>query len=123
MSSGSLVIPGGENTTDIRAISSRPWISNSKSASLTSLLFLAPVLIVAALLNFWDLSKEGYANTYYAAAVRSMSESWHAFWFNSLDPAGFVTIDKPPLGFWLQVASAKVFGYNGVALMLPQALA
>jgi 4-amino-4-deoxy-L-arabinose transferase-like glycosyltransferase len=52
-----------------------------------------------------------------------MLQNWHAFFFNSLDSASFVTIDKPPLGFWLQAASAKLFGYSGVALMLPQALA
>lgn len=49
--------------------------------------------------------------------------SWHNFFFNSFDPAGFVTIDKPPLGFWFQVASVKVFGFSGVALLIPQALA
>jgi 4-amino-4-deoxy-L-arabinose transferase-like glycosyltransferase len=84
---------------------------------------LGLILALAAVLNFYGLSREGYANTYYAAAVKSMLQNWHAFFFNSLDSAGFVTLDKPPLGFWLQVASAKVFGYSGVALMLPQALA
>jgi 4-amino-4-deoxy-L-arabinose transferase-like glycosyltransferase len=81
------------------------------------------VLAVAAFLDFYGLSREGYANGYYAAAVRSMMESWHNFFFNAFDPGGFVTIDKPPLGFWLQAASAKVFGFNGVALLLPQAAA
>jgi 4-amino-4-deoxy-L-arabinose transferase-like glycosyltransferase len=84
---------------------------------------LLPILLLATILNFYDLSREGYANAYYAAAVRSMGESWHNFFFNAFDPGGFVSLDKPPLGFWLQVASTKVFGYNGVALMLPQALA
>lgn len=84
---------------------------------------LAVVLVVAGILNFYGLNREGYGNTYYAAAVRSMLQNWHNFFFNSFDPGGFVTIDKPPLGFWLQVASAKLFGFNGVALMLPQAIA
>jgi len=52
-----------------------------------------------------------------------MLQNWHAFFFNSFDAWGFVTIDKPPLGFWFQVVSAKIFGYNGLSLMLPQALA
>jgi 4-amino-4-deoxy-L-arabinose transferase-like glycosyltransferase len=84
---------------------------------------LAGVLILAGVLNFYGLNKEGYGNTYYASAVRSMMQNWHNFFFNSFDPGGFVTIDKPPLGFWLQVVSAKIFGFNGVALMLPQAIA
>ena len=86
-------------------------------------LTLGGILVIAALLNCWQLSRVGYGNTYYAAAVRSMLQSWHNFFFNSFDPGGFVTIDKPPLGFWFQVASAKLFGYNGVSLLLPEALA
>ena len=84
---------------------------------------LVVVLLLAAFLNFYGLSREGYSNAYYAAAVKSMMQSWHNFFFNSFDPGGFVTIDKPPLGFWLQVASAKIFGFNGVSILLPQALA
>ena len=86
-------------------------------------LALGAILLIAAAFNFWQLNQVGYGNTYYAAAVRSMLESWHNFIFNSFDPGGFVTIDKPPVGFWLQVASAKIFGYSGLSLMLPQALA
>jgi len=84
---------------------------------------LTLVLLLAAGLNLWGLDRLGYSNTYYAAAVRSMLLNWHNFFFNAFDPGGFVTIDKPPLGFWLQVTSAKLFGYNGVSLLLPQALA
>ena len=86
-------------------------------------LALGAILVLAAALNFWQLSQVGYGNTYYAAAVRSMLQNWHAFLFNAFDANGFVTIDKPPLGFWLQVASAKLFGYSGLSLILPQALA
>jgi 4-amino-4-deoxy-L-arabinose transferase-like glycosyltransferase len=84
---------------------------------------LGIILSLAAFLNFYQLDRVGYGNTYYAAAVRSMMQSWHNFFFNSFDPGGFVTIDKPPLGFWFQVLSAKIFGYNGVSLILPEALA
>src|SRR5919199_2984273 len=37
--------------------------------------------------------------------------------------AGFVTVDKPPLGLWIQAASAYLFGFNGLSLLVPQALA
>jgi len=84
---------------------------------------LGAVLILAAVLDFWQLDRIGYGNTYYAAAIRSMLQSWHNFFYNAFDPGGFVTIDKPPLGFWLQAASAKLFGYGGLSLMAPQALA
>ena len=84
---------------------------------------LGAVLLLAAILNFWGLSREGLDNQYYAAAVKSMAESWHNFFFNAFDPGGFVTIDKPPLGFWFQVASVKLFGFSGVSLLIPEALA
>src|ERR1041384_8364583 len=84
---------------------------------------LLAVLCLSALLNFWNLSANGYGNAYYAAAVRSMTESWHNFFFASFDPGGFITVDKPPAGLWVQAASAKVFGFSGTSLLLPEALA
>ncbi len=84
---------------------------------------LGAILLLSGFLNFWNLSRLGFGNSYYAAAVRSMMDSWHSFFFNSFDPGGFVTIDKPPLGFWFQVASAKLFGYSGFSLIVPAALA
>ncbi len=86
-------------------------------------LALGAILILSAILNFYKIAQEGLGNQYYAAAVKSMLMNWHNFFFNSFDPAGFVSVDKPPLGLWVQVASAKVFGFEGWALMLPQALA
>ncbi len=80
-------------------------------------------LVVAALLDFVRLGQNGDGNLYYAAAVRSMLESWHNFFFVSFDPGGFVSIDKPPVDFWIQAASAKLFGVSGFSLALPQALA
>ena len=52
-----------------------------------------------------------------------MTMSLKNFFFVSFDPAGFVTIDKPPLGFWIQAISAKIFGFSGWSILLPQALA
>lgn len=86
-------------------------------------LSLAGVVIVSAVLNFIALGSEGYANTYYAAAVKSMMMNWHNFWFVAFDPGGFVAVDKPPLGLWLQAISAKLFGFTGVSLLIPQGVA
>jgi 4-amino-4-deoxy-L-arabinose transferase-like glycosyltransferase len=84
---------------------------------------LAAILALAACLDFWNLSQNGYANTYYAGAVRSMLKSWHNFFFVSFDPGGLVSVDKPPLALWLQAASAKVFGFSSFSILLPEALA
>ncbi len=74
---------------------------------------LAAILILSTLLNLLWLPSEGYGNTYYAATVKSMLASWSNFFFVSYD-AGFVSVDKPPLGLWIQAASAWLFG-RGVA--------
>jgi 4-amino-4-deoxy-L-arabinose transferase-like glycosyltransferase len=86
-------------------------------------LLLGAILLFSAFLNFWNVWNQGFSNTYYAAAVRSMLENPGIAFFNSYDAAGFVTIDKPPVGLWVQAASAVIFGYSGWALVLPQALA
>lgn len=84
---------------------------------------LGLILALAALCDFFELQRVGYGNLYYASAIRSMLESWHNFFFVSFDPGGFVSIDKPPLGFWIQAASAKIFGFSGFSILLPEALA
>lgn len=84
---------------------------------------LIAILLLASFLNLFRLGREGYGNLYYAAAVKSMLTSWHNFFFVSFDPAGFVSVDKPPLGLWVQAASAAFWGFGGLSLLLPQALA
>jgi 4-amino-4-deoxy-L-arabinose transferase-like glycosyltransferase len=84
---------------------------------------LAAVLTLSALLNVAGLSRLGYGNPYYAAGVRSMLTSWHNLLYVSFDAGGFVSIDKPPLAFWLQAASARLLGFSGVSLLLPEAVA
>ena len=84
---------------------------------------LLAVLGLAAVLCLWDLTVSGYANQYYAAAVKSGSESWKAWFFGSLDPGSFITVDKPPLSLWVQGLSARVLGFSSFSLLLPQALA
>ncbi|WCK54555.1 glycosyltransferase family 39 protein [Aneurinibacillus sp. Ricciae_BoGa-3] len=83
---------------------------------------LAVILLSSFILNFYRLGQEGYGNDYYAAAVKSMLENWHNCFFNSFDPKGFITIDKPPVGFWIQTISAYIFGFKGWSLFMPQAL-
>ena len=84
---------------------------------------LGGILALASALDFVKLGQNGYANTYYAAAVRSMLHSWRNFFFVSFDPGGLVSVDKPPLALWVEAASAKLFGYSGVAILVPEALA
>ncbi|MBU1879228.1 MAG: glycosyltransferase family 39 protein, partial [Chloroflexi bacterium] len=84
---------------------------------------LGLVILLGALLRFYDLGAYSIGNAYYAATVKSMLTSWHNFFFAAYEPGGSVTVDKPPLGFWVQAVSAYFLGVNGFALALPQALA
>jgi 4-amino-4-deoxy-L-arabinose transferase-like glycosyltransferase len=83
---------------------------------------LLALLVVAAVLDLWALDKNGWANTYYSAAVKSMSTSWHNFLYNSFDVAGLQTLDKPPLAMWVEALSVRVFGFSSWAMLVPEAL-
>jgi 4-amino-4-deoxy-L-arabinose transferase-like glycosyltransferase len=63
------------------------------------------------------------SDPFYDGAVRSMTLSWHNFFFGAVEPSGAVAIDKPPVDLWLQVASVELFGFRSAALKLPEALA
>lgn len=60
---------------------------------------------------------------YYATAVRSMSHSWHAWFFGALDPASTITVDKIPGWLQIQALFVRVLGFHGWVLEMPQVLA
>jgi 4-amino-4-deoxy-L-arabinose transferase-like glycosyltransferase len=104
----------------------RPWNSTRLRDRLRAVPLprpeLAALLALAAVLYLWSLSQNGWANDYYAAAVRSMAGSWHDFLYGSFDAKGLMTVDKPPLALWVEALSAKLFGFNSLAILVPQAL-
>ncbi len=75
---------------------------------------------VAAFLYAWGAGN--YLEIYYAAAVRSMSTSWHDFVFAAFDPAGTVSVDKLPGAFWVQALFVRLFGAHAFVLVLPQVI-
>src|SRR5438128_12388895 len=97
--------------TDIPESDSAQTPPTHTSISLWERVALGAVLLISAFVNIFQLDQQGYGNLYYAAAVKSMLENFHNSWYVSFDPGGFVTVDKPPLGLWIQAASAKVFGF------------
>ena len=84
---------------------------------------LGGVLVLAAVLRLWRLEDNGFGTEYYAAGVRSMLQGGWLFFYNAFDPAGFVSLDKPPLAFWIQTLFAALLGFSGWSIHLPQALA
>jgi 4-amino-4-deoxy-L-arabinose transferase-like glycosyltransferase len=83
---------------------------------------LAAICVAAAVLYAWGIGAGQFGNTYYSAAVKSMTDGFTNFLFGSFDPYGVFTVDKPPMSLWPQAISAMVFGYHGWALLLPQVL-
>src|SRR3984893_17881153 len=83
---------------------------------------LVAILVLSGLLEFVRLSQNGFANLYYSAAVKSMLGSWHNFFYLSADPNSLISVDKPPLGLWLQALSAKVFGFAPLPLIVPEGI-
>lgn len=84
---------------------------------------LGAILLLAAVLSIWGIWNSGYGNEFYAASVKSMLTSFKNFFFVSLDSSGFVTVDKPPVSLWIQAIFAKVLGFYGWSVILPQGLA
>jgi 4-amino-4-deoxy-L-arabinose transferase-like glycosyltransferase len=118
MSDRALALPAGTfNRPAYNPIASvRAWLTRNVRPELVVLLALA------GFLDLWDLSRNGWANGYYAAAVRSMMSSWHNFLYGSFDPSGVMTVDKPPLAFWAQALSARIFGFSSWSILVPEAL-
>jgi len=80
---------------------------------------LALITLGAALLRLLYINRVS-PDPFYDAAVRSMGLSWHNFFFGAFEPGGSVSIDKPPVDLWLQVASVKLFGFSSSTLKLPE---
>lgn len=74
-------------------------------------------------LNTYNIWQDDSANQYYLAAVKSMTQSFHNFFYASFDPSGFVSVDKPPLVLWIQTIFAWIFGVHTWSVIVPQALA
>ncbi len=86
-------------------------------------------LLVIAIMAFsfgvhmYNIESIGDANAYYTAAVKSMLQSWSNFFFIAAEPGGSVTVDKPPLGLWIEAVFAYFLGVSGFSVSLPNILA
>lgn len=85
--------------------------------------YFVGIMVIAIFFNFYGIWKDDTVNPYYTAAVTSMVQNFHNFFYGAFDPAGFITVDKPPVALWLQAISALIFGVHGWSVILPQALA
>lgn len=82
---------------------------------------LIAVAAVAGLAYAWGMNGAAL-ESFYGAAARSMSTSWHDFFFGAFDPAGTVSVDKLPGALWPQALLLRVVGFHVWAVVLPQAI-
>jgi 4-amino-4-deoxy-L-arabinose transferase-like glycosyltransferase len=108
--------PAGRGGRGARLLRARPGDPARARPALLGLLLATAVLYLAG------LSRNGYANEFYAAAVQAGTKSWKAFLFGSVDSGNFITVDKTPASLWVMELSGRVFGFNYWSLLVPQAL-
>ena len=108
--------PAGQGGWGSRLLRGRPEDPAWARPALLGLLLATAVLYIAG------LSRSGYANEFYAAAVQAGTKSWKAFLFGSLDASNFITVDKTPASLWVMELSGRIFGFSSWSLLVPQAL-
>ena len=81
------------------------------------------LLLFTAIFYLWNLTINGMANSYYAAAAQAASTNWTAWLFGSLDAANFVSVDKPPISMMIMGLFGRIFGFSSWSMLLPHALA
>jgi 4-amino-4-deoxy-L-arabinose transferase-like glycosyltransferase len=97
------------------------WRGRATDAAWVRPSFLG-LLVLAAVLDIWDLAASGWANAFYSAAVQAGSSSWEAFLYGSSDPGNSITVDKPPASLWVMDLSVRIFGLSAWSILLPEAL-
>ncbi len=112
------------STIDARVTSPAPEPASPPARTvLRERLSLAALLIgTGGVLYLWNLSINGWANSFYSAAIQAGSESWKAWFFGSSDMANSITVDKPPASLWIPGLSARLFGVNSWSILVPEAL-
>jgi len=105
----------------LRGLPRRLWRGPSQDPSWARPGLLC-LLAVTGVLYLWNLSRNGYANDFYAAAVQAGTRSWKAFFFGSFDSSSFITVDKTPASLWVMELSGRLFGFSTWSMLAPQAL-
>ena len=86
-------------------------------------LLVVATMVFGLALHLYNIDSIGDSNAYYTAAVKSMLQSWSNFFFVAAEPGGSVTVDKPPLGLWIEAVFAYFLGVSGFSTSLPNILA
>jgi 4-amino-4-deoxy-L-arabinose transferase-like glycosyltransferase len=105
---------------DLARVPGRFWRSPADQPPWARPALLA-IAAIAGVTYAWGMNGASL-EAFYGAAARSMSTSWHDFFFGAFDPAGTVSVDKLPGALWPQALSLRVFGFHTWAIVLPQVI-
>ncbi|MFT4124417.1 MAG: glycosyltransferase family 39 protein, partial [Microbacteriaceae bacterium] len=83
---------------------------------------LLALLVGTGALYTINLTANGWANSFYAAAVQAGTQNWEAFFYGSSDAGNSITVDKPPASLWIMGLSARVFGLSSFSILFPEVL-
>lgn len=118
---GTRPVPADTSTGRVRA-ALRTLVRGGEADPSWSRPALWLVALLAGVLTLWGLTRNGYANTYYAEAAQAATRSWRALLTNALDVSGSDSLDKGPLSNVLMGLSGRVFGFSSFSMLLPEAL-
>ncbi len=113
--------PSGSAGPRLRSLARRLVRGREDAARWERPAFLA-LLVATGASYLVNLSANGWANSFYSAAVQAGSQNWEAFLFGSSDAANSITVDKPPASLWIMALSVRVFGLSSFSILLPEAL-
>ena len=113
--------PSGSAGPRLRPLARRLVRGREDAARWERPAFLA-LLVATGAFYLVNLSANGWANSFYSAAVQAGSQNWEAFLFGSSDAANSITVDKPPASLWIMALSVRVFGLSSFSILLPEAL-
>src|SRR5690242_15733486 len=99
----------------------RPWRSPDHEPPWARPALLA-LTAATAVIYSWGIGGS-QLHSYYAPAVKSMSESWKAFFYGGYDPSASITVDKLSGPFMLQALFVRALGFHPWVVVLPQVLA
>ncbi len=99
----------------------RPWKSSPDQPTWSRPLLLV-IAFLAAFIYLWGIWDNELRSPFYGAAVYSMSQSWHAFFYGSFDTLSSISLDKIPAAFQIQALFVRIFGFHNWVLVLPQVL-
>lgn len=80
-------------------------------------------LIIFTSNNVLNSLQSAERSGYYSVVTKSMSRSWHNFWFGASDPGALISLDKIPGSYWIPALAVKYMGFHNRTVVGPNAIA